>query len=103
MLSRKVKLWGVIVVALLIVLAFVYFRYFFTYGQKNIVRRKLDTITGMNMNVTVFGFDGRIIKRWTGVQRITTGKDGRNYFYFYTREGKYVQLPGSVWYVAEEE
>jgi len=102
-LSTKMKIWGGIIGVILIIVTFLYFRYYFSYEQKNIVRRKLDTITGMNLNVTVFGFDGRIVKRWNGVQRITSGKDGRQYTYFYTREGKYVQIPDSVWYVAEEE
>ena len=102
-LSTKLKIAGGIITALLIVFLIVYFRYFFTYEQKNIVRRQLDTITGMNLTVTVFGFDGRIIKRWTGVQRITSGKDLRPYTYFYTKDGKYVQIPNSVWYIAEEE
>jgi len=103
MLSTKIKIWGGITALILIILTVVYYRYFFSYEQRNIVRRKIDTITGMNMNVTVFGFDGRIIKRWNGVQRITSGKEGRHYTYFYTRDGKYVQLPDSVWYMAEEE
>lgn len=82
---------------------FIYFRYFFTYEQKNVVQRKIETITGQNLTITVFDINGKIIKRWTGVKKITSGKDYRNYVYFYTKDGKYVQLPNSVWYVAEEE
>ncbi len=102
-LSTKLKIWGVIAALILMVLTFLYFRYYFTYEQRNIVRRKIDTVTGMNMSITVIGFDGRILKRWANVQKITSGKDGRPYTYFYTKDGKYVQIPNSVWYVAEEE
>ncbi len=102
-LSTKLKIAGAVTAVGLVIFTILYFRYYFTYEQKNIVRRKLDTITGMNLTVTVFGFDGRIIKRWTGVQRITSGKEGRHYTYFYTKDGKYVQIPDSVWYLAEEE
>ncbi|MCX7679177.1 MAG: hypothetical protein N2316_08145 [Spirochaetes bacterium] len=102
-LSTKLKIAMAVFVAIMLVFTFFYFRYFFTYEQKNIMRRKIDTITGMNLTVTVFGYDGRIIKRWTGVQRITSGKEGRDYTYFYTKDGRYVQIPNSVWYIAEEE
>ncbi|MBP7583322.1 MAG: hypothetical protein KBA61_04770 [Spirochaetes bacterium] len=102
-LSTKIKIWGGLAGLVLIIITILYFRYYFSYDQRNILRRKIDTVTGMNMNVTVFGFDGRIVKRWSGIQRITSGKEGMPYTYFYTREGKYVQIPASVWYIAEEE
>ena len=70
---------------------------------QNITNRKIEAITGQNLTVTIFGFDGRIIKRWTGVKKITSFKDQRNYTFFYTKDGKYVQIPDSVWYIAEEE
>jgi len=100
---KKSRIIMIIVALLLIISAYFYFRYYFTSEQKNITQRKIDAITGQNLSVTVFGFDGRIIKRWTGVTKITSFKDERNYTFFYTKEGKYVQIPDSVWYIAEEE
>jgi hypothetical protein len=87
---------------------FVYFRYFFTYEQRQQVKRSIDSVTGQNLTITVFGYDGRVIKRWVGIEKITSGRDRsgtgeRNYTYFYTKDGKYVQIPDSVWYIAEEE
>mgnify|MGYP006940549709 CR=1 FL=1 len=102
-MSIKTKLFigtGVILVALA---GFLFFRYFFSYEQRNIFRRRVASVTGMNLTVTVFDYNGKIVKRWTGVQRITSGSDRQYYTYFFTREGKYVQIPTSVWYVAEEE
>jgi hypothetical protein len=102
-MKTKLKIIAGILVVLLIGGAYLYFKYFFTSEQQNIVKRKLDTITGMNLTVTVFGFDGKIVKRWTGVKKITSYKDNRDYTFFYTAEDKYVQIPNSVWYVAEEQ
>ncbi|HON77927.1 MAG TPA: hypothetical protein PK544_05520 [Spirochaetota bacterium] len=99
----RTKLIGAALAVLIVTGVFVYFRYFFTYEQRNIIRRQLDSITGQNLTVTVFGWDGRIIKRWTNVQKISSGKDLKYYTFFYTKDGKYVQIPASVWYVAEEE
>ncbi len=106
----KVKLvvTGIVVSVVLVLGLFVYFKYFFTYEQRQIIQRKIGSVTGQNMTVTVFGFDGKIIKRWVGVEKITsgyarTGSGERAYTFFYTREGKYVQIPDSVWYIAEEE
>ncbi|OHD70472.1 MAG: hypothetical protein A2W19_08785 [Spirochaetes bacterium RBG_16_49_21] len=109
-MAAKIK-FKIISISLLVLAAlglFIFFKYFFTYEQRQQVRRQIGSVTGQNLTVTIFGFDGRIIKRWTGVQKITSGraKDDsgeRNYTYFYTREGKYVQIPDSVWYMAEEE
>jgi hypothetical protein len=100
---KKIKIVGIIIILLAIAGIFLYFKYFFTYEQKNIVKRNIETITGQNLTVTVFGFDGKIIKRWTNVQKISSGKDRRSYTFFYTRDNKYVQIPDSVWYIAEEE
>jgi hypothetical protein len=82
---------------------FVYFRYYFTFEQKNKVKRQIETITGMNLTVTVFDREGRIVKRWHNVKKITSGGKDRSYVYFYTSDNKYVQIPNSVWYIAEEE
>lgn len=100
---KKSRIISIIIVILLIFAGYFYFRYYFTSEQRNITQRKLDSITGQNLTVTIFGFDGRIIKRWTGVQKITSFQDQRNYTFFYTKEGRYVQIPDSVWYIAEEE
>jgi Tfp pilus assembly major pilin PilA len=92
----------------IIISAIIFIKYFFTYEKRQEIKRSFDSFTGQNLTVTVFGYDGKIIKRWTGIQKITSGKtnDGsgeRNYVYFYTSKGKYVQIPDSVWYIAEEE
>lgn len=100
---KKFKIFGILFILLCIAGVYFYFRYYFTEEQKNITQRKIESITGQNLTITVFGFDGRIIKRWTGVKKITAFADGRNYTFFYTRDGKYVQIPDSVWYIAEEE
>jgi lipopolysaccharide export system protein LptC len=100
---KKSRIIMAITVILLIFAAYFYFKYYFTEEQKNITQRKIETITGQNLTVTVFGFDGRVIKRWTGVRKITSFKDERNYTFFYSKDGKYVQIPDSVWYIAEEE
>jgi lipopolysaccharide export system protein LptC len=100
---KKSRIITIILLTLLLAAGYLYFRYYFSYEQRNITQRKLDNITGQNLVVTVFGFDGRIIKRWTGVNKITTFKDERDYSFFYTKDGKYVQIPASVWYIAEEE
>ncbi len=100
---KKSRIFMAITVILLIFAAYFYFKYYFTEEQKNITQRKIESITGQNLTVTVFGFDGRVIKRWTGVKKITSFKDERNYTFFYSKDGKYVQIPDSVWYIAEEE
>ncbi|HPS59227.1 MAG TPA: hypothetical protein PK514_14065 [Spirochaetota bacterium] len=100
---KKSRIVGAVLILFLIFGLYFYFRYYFTEEQKNITQRKIESITGQNLTVTVFGFDGRIIKRWTGVKKITSFADQRNYTFFYSKEGKYVQIPDSVWYIAEEE
>ena len=104
----KLKIIAIIGTILIIIAAILYFRFYFTYEQKNVIQRQFDTITGQNLTVTIFSFDGKIVKRWTGVKKISAGKarkdsGERNYTFFYTRENKYVQIPDSVWYIAEEE
>ena len=92
-------------IAFLIVAAmFIYFRFFFTYEQRNRFQRSVESVTGQNLTVTVFDASGKIVRKWNGVQKITSSSEvGKGYVYFYTAAGKYVQLPNSVWYVAEEE
>ena len=104
----KVRLITIIIVILSIAGMFFYFRYFFTYEQRQQIKRTIDSVTGQNLTVTIFGYDGKIIKRWVGIQKITSVRGARepgerNYTFFYTRDGKYVQIPDSVWYIAEEE
>jgi len=106
--KSRFKIIILIVLAVFAVGLFVFFKYFFTFEQRQLIRRQIGSVTGQNLTVTVFGYDGRIIKRWVNVQKITSGRakdesGERNYTYFYTREGKYVQIPDSVWYIAEEE
>jgi hypothetical protein len=102
-MSLKLKVIGIIVIVFLLLGLFLYFRYFFTYEQKNIVQKRLENIIGQNLTITVFGYDGRIIKRWYNVNKLSTGKGTRNYTFFYTKDNRFVQLPASVWYIAEEE
>ena len=102
-MSRKVKIIAFVLLLLCIGGTYLYFKYFFTYEQKNILRRKIETITGQNLTITVFGYDGKIIKRWQNVDKITAAKGDRAYTFFYTKDNKYVQIPDSVWYIAEEE
>jgi hypothetical protein len=81
----------------------IYFKYFFNYEQRNQIKRQIETITGQNLVVTVFDMNGKIVKRWTGVQKITSNPGATPYYYFYTKDNKYVQLPTSIWFIAEEE
>ena len=102
-MGTKIKVIGVIISILLILFVFLYFKYFFSEENKNVMKKRIESVTGQNLVVTVFGYDGKIIKRWHNIQKITSGKEGREYIFFYTRDNKYVQLPHSVWYIAEEE
>ncbi len=102
-MSLKRKFLITLIALLALIGIAVYFRFFFTFEQRNIFRRRVSGITGMNLTVTVFDQNGHIVKRWTNVQRITSGSDRQYYTYFFTKEGKYVQIPSSVWYIAEEE
>lgn len=100
---KKLKIAAVIVILLSGVGIYLYFKYFFTYEQKNVLKRNIESITGQNLKISILSYDGKVIKRWENVQKITSGKDERNYTYFYTKDNKYVQIPDSVWYIAEEE
>ncbi len=102
-MSTKSKIIIAVLLIFLIGGTYFYFKYFFTYEQKNILKRQIETITGQNLTVTIFGYDGKIIKRWKNVQKISAAKEERNYTFFYTKDNKYVQIPDSVWYIAEEE
>ena len=103
--NKKKKYLITFGIAFFIVAAmFIYFRYFFTYEQRNRFQRSVESVTGQNLSVTVFDASGKTVRRWSGVQKITSsGEIGKGYVYFYTSDNKYVQLPNSVWYVAEEE
>jgi hypothetical protein len=82
---------------------FIYFRFFFTYEQRNKFKRSVETVTGQNLTITTYDMNGKILRRWSKVQKITSGEGVRSYVYFYTEDNKYVQIPDSVWYIAEEE
>ena len=102
-MKKKLIIIGVLITVILSATAYLFFRYFFTYEQRNILQRRIETVTGQNLTITIFGYDGRIIKRWRNIQKITSGREDRNYTFFYTKDNKYVQIPNSVWYIAEEE
>ena len=92
------------VCVLIIGAMFIYFRFFFTYEQRNRFQRSIESVTGQNLTVTVFDGTGKVVRKWSGVQKITSSAEtGKGYVYFYTSDNKYVQIPNSVWYVAEEE
>jgi uncharacterized membrane protein len=82
---------------------FIYFRFFFTYEQRNKFQRSVESVTGQNLVVTVFDMNGKTVKKWSGVQKLTSAEKDKGYVFFYTSDGKYVQLPNSVLYIAEEE
>ena len=102
-MSWKLKFFTFFFILLLVGATYLFVKYLFTYEQRNIMQREVETITGQNLTVTIFGFNGNIIKRWVDVQKISSPKGERNYTFFYTKDNKYVQIPDSVWYVAEEE
>lgn len=102
-MSVKSLFIKIIIAVFLILGVGIYFKYFFNYEQRNKIKRELETITGQNLVVTVFDMNGKIVKRWTGVQKITSSAGATPYSYFYTKDNKYVQLPNSVWFLAEEE
>jgi hypothetical protein len=92
-----------IVTLFLLLGIFIFFRFFFTYEQRNRFERSIGSVTGQNLVVTIFDMNGKIVRKYTGVQKITSGEPSRGYIYFYTAGNKYVQIPDSVWYIAEEE
>lgn len=100
-MKKYLILFAVILVLLLALIIF--FRFFFTYEQRNRFMRSVETVTGQNLTITVFDMNGKVFRKYTGVQKITTGEPARGYVFFYTAGNKYVQIPDSVWYVAEEE
>ncbi|MCP4132492.1 MAG: hypothetical protein GY754_16080 [bacterium] len=102
-MQTKLKIIGIVLLILLVIGGYFYFKYYFTYEDKNITQRKIEAITGQDLTVSIFGLDGKLIKRWVHVQKISAAKEERNYTFFYTKENKYVQIPDSVWYIAEEE
>ena len=107
-IRTKSKVIIFLIIAMLLISGIIYFRFFFLYEERVVIGRKSVSITGMNLTVTIFGCDGKIVKRWKNVNKITSGRapDGsteRYYTSFFTRDRKYVQIPNSVWYVAEEE
>lgn len=102
-MKKKLIITGIVLLILVVLGVFIYFKYFFTYEQKNIVKRKFSTITGQNLKITIYALDGKIIKTWHNVPKISSGKEHRDYTFFYTKNGKYVQIPNSIWYTAEEE
>jgi Tfp pilus assembly major pilin PilA len=102
-LKFKFKLLIIFAIILSIVSGYLYVKYYFTYEQKNVVKREFETITGLNLTVTVFDYNGKVVQRWVNIKKITAGKEGKDYTYFYTKDDRYVQIPGSVWYIAEEQ
>lgn len=90
---------------ILVIAGFASWLYFFYFNveRSNQIRRSLDKYTGQNLTVSIFSYSGTLIKQWHNVNKITSGGIDRNYTYFYTKTGKYVQIPNSVTYIAEEE
>ncbi len=82
---------------------FIYFRFFFTYEQRNRVKRSIESVTGQNLKITLYDLNGKTIRQWEHVPKISTGGDNKHYIFFYTENGKYVQISDSAWYTAEEE
>ena len=99
-MSIKAKIIMFLVLILMIIGLVVYFLYFFNAPRKDAVLPG----AGMrgNLTVTVFGNDGKIIKRWTGMKR-AAARDAATTNLFTTREGKSVQIGPAVWFIAEEE
>ena len=102
-LVTKLKIFIVLLIILSISGGYLYFRYYPHLDKKVVPLKTLESFTGESLTVTIFSHDGKIIKRWTGVKKVKSWSDDRNYTFFYTRDGKYVQIPNSVWYLAEEE
>jgi hypothetical protein len=98
------KKYLVLIVLTLVIIAgfYIFFRFFFTYEQRNRFKRSVESVTGQDLNVTVFDMNGKVIRKWVHVKKITTGGNDRHYTYFYTEDDRYVQIPDSVWYIAEE-
>lgn len=102
-LSTKLKIAGVLLVVFLFIGGYFYFKYFFSQEQKNITKRRIENLQGLNLTVTVFGMDGKILRVYKNVKKITSATGGRAYTYFRTSDDRYVQIPNSVFYIAEDE
>ena len=61
--------------ALIVGAMFIYFRFFFTYEQRNRFQRSIESVTGQNLTVTVFDGTGKTVRKWTGVQKITSSAE----------------------------
>ena len=55
-MKLKSKIYTILIVLLIAGVAgtFIYFKFFFTYEQRNVFKRKIESITGMDLTVTVF-------------------------------------------------
>ncbi len=100
--SIKLKIFGIFFVVILIVIGSVYWKYFGTAERKNITMRKVENLQGLKMTVHVFSYSGRILRTYENVSKITSGKGDRSYTYFRTSDNRYVQIPNSVCYIAED-
>lgn len=68
-----------------------------TEESRNKISRDVDNFLGENLRVSYID-NGTIVKTWTVKDgKITTGKDNNNiglgYYYFWTQETGYVQVP----------
>ncbi len=102
-MSSKFKVVVFLLIIAGIFSGYIYFKFYFKPGKENETRYAIDSITGQNLTVTVFSIDGKVLRKWNNVKIITTIKDKGNFSYFYTKDKKYVQIPESVTYIAEEE
>ncbi len=103
-LKTKFKVAALLLIVITAIGGYIYVKYFITHDKKNKFKRSLEEYTGQNLTITIFSYEGKIVKRWKNVPKITSGEGTeRNYTYFYTSKNKYVQIPNSVWYIAEEE
>jgi hypothetical protein len=98
-MSFKSKM--ILIILIIIIFFSVYMLFIKSDGDKN-TSKKTDALHNKNITLTIFGNDGRIIKRWINVKGITADKNG-SHTSFHTRDGKYVLMPNSLWYIAEEE
>ena len=102
-LSIKIKIVGVFLTIGMIIAGYFYFKYYFSEEQKNITKRKIENLQGLNLTVTIFGMNGKILATYKNVKKITSAIDGRAYTYFRTNDDRYVQIPNSVFYIAEDK
>jgi hypothetical protein len=102
-LSIKIKIVGVFLTIGMIITGYFYFKYYFSEEQKNITKRKIENLQGLNLTVTIFGMNGKILATYKKVKKITSAIDGRDYTYFRTNDDRYVQIPNSVFYIAEDQ